>query len=387
VSDAPHPEAVWPLSPAQRALLVRLGELNRRFGTARFVETPVASMDTSDFPEPWEPTAAALYRLLHRLCWHAHVDVDISVVDARVARPHENRQLTTSEIELVKVMPGRATYELAAFGNDDIAGLLSHTIGAIFLELAPGDPFRTDVAHVVTTVDASLAAIYLGLGVLVANSSRYVRTAQRWVGKDIVKAEQVAQAGGLELEDATLLLAAQDVVRDDHQRALATLHPDQTEWFEAWHAALEPHEDELRILLELDANPGSLPERADEPRAAPDDLVEPDLTKFNRGRTTFRVPVRSKGLAVAGLLGGPLVAAILLPAVTVTMPAAAIVGTIAGLLAAKKQFVCSEPECIAVMATELPECPRCGGTIAETIASPSMRLDRAEQLERSGSRE
>src|SRR5215475_12395274 len=134
--------ARWPLSDDQRAHVVRLGELIQRAGTARFMQAHLVRADERDFPETWEPTLASLYRLLYRLYWHAYVDVEVAIKDARAPAPPDERMLANSSIELLEARDGRVTYQVAAFGNDDIAGLLSHSIGEAFLHLSPADPFR-----------------------------------------------------------------------------------------------------------------------------------------------------------------------------------------------------------------------------------------------------
>jgi hypothetical protein len=57
-------------------------------------------------------------------------------------------------------------------------------------------------------------------------------------------------------------------------------------------------------------------------------------------------------------------------------------GALVGLRFATSYFECTDPECRARMASELPTCPGCGGTIAETIAHANLRLERLEELQR-----
>jgi hypothetical protein len=59
----------WPLSSEQRTIVVRLGELIRRHGAARFTQAHLVRADERDFPDPWEPSLSALYGLLYRLFW------------------------------------------------------------------------------------------------------------------------------------------------------------------------------------------------------------------------------------------------------------------------------------------------------------------------------
>src|SRR5690349_10931414 len=104
--------AAWPPTPEQRQHLVTLAQLIKRFGAARFTTTPLVRADTRDFPDAWEPTLAALHRVLYRLYWHAHVDAEIEIEDVRPAKAPEYKMLETSTIELGKVEAGRVSYHV-----------------------------------------------------------------------------------------------------------------------------------------------------------------------------------------------------------------------------------------------------------------------------------
>ena len=376
-----EPTVGWPLPPAQGEILATLAGLIRRGGAARFLAVRVAAANTRDFPVVWEPTLDAVHRLLYRVAWHAHFDIEITVRDVRPALPPDNRMLKKSELELLAVEPGKASFDVAALGNDDVAGRAAHAIGDAFLALAPIDPFR-EAGREATAAEASITAVYLGLGVLVANSSMYRRNASRVVGRSVVSEDFVEQSGGLSIADATLLVAIQDAVRDDHSPALDTLLAPQKEWLERWRTVLEPHEAELRALLGLDDAPAGPPlTRADTPRA-PAAVAEPDLKRFNRGRKTFRVPQRTVTRGALGFFAGSLGFLVPIPAVNLVLgPVAMLAGAIAGYVYAARFFACSDPDCRRHMATEVETCPGCGGAILETIANANLRLERLEALE------
>lgn len=369
-------KVAWPPTPAQQEHLGRLATLILQFGAARFLSAPLVRADERDFPETWEPTPTGVHRTFYRLCWHAHWDPEVAVRDVRAAKAPDNRMLLPSEIELASAKDGIVTVEVGAIGNDDVAGLLAHRVGLAFLELAPGDPFRGAAGDISETA-GSVAAVYLGLGVLVANSAMYRRYASRVVARAVVEEQYVAQVGGLSIDDATFLLAVQDILRDDAPDAYETLHKPQQEWLERWRDVLDPHEDELRALLDLDAAPEIPLERRAVPRTPPQ-RADRDLRKFNRGRTTFRVPHRGYWGAALGVAAG--IFGFLLPKGVYIGPAAMLGLGFAGLRAVKPKFVCSDPECMKIMETELGECPGCGGTIADTIEHANDRLDRLEEL-------
>src|SRR5262249_32390968 len=134
--------ARWPLSDDQRAQVVRLGEVIHRAGTGRFLQAHLVGAGPRDLPDGWGPTPASLYPLLYRLYGQAYVDVEVAMEDVRAPARPDQRMLANSSIALLEARDGRVTYQVAAFGNDDVAGLLSHSIGEAFLHLSTADPFR-----------------------------------------------------------------------------------------------------------------------------------------------------------------------------------------------------------------------------------------------------
>jgi len=363
------------LGSHERALLGELAELIRRFGADRFVTTKLVRADLRDFPDRWEPTIRAVHAVLYRLFWHAYIDSAIVVEDVRAAAPPDHRRLTSSEIELGEAAHGRTVFHVASIGNDDVAGALAHQVGTAFLLLAPPDPFR-EAAPDPTDAQGSLAAVFLGLGVLAANSARYQRRVSEIVGNSILSEQQIATAGGLEQHDLAFLLAVQDIVRDEPQDALATLAKIPAALVSARRDELVPHKAELRTLLALDDAPQRPLSRSPGP-PQPADVSDRDLRKFNSGVRVFRVPFRSWNpplllgtLGTAGFLLGPIVGA-----------GTALAGLIAGRVMSKPGFRCSDPSCEAITRAELPICPGCGGTTAGTIKHASYRLDAEEEHE------
>jgi hypothetical protein len=375
-------DAAW-ISPEQRVLVARLGELIRQYGPARFTQAHLVRADERDFPDPWEPTLASLYRLLHRLFWHAHITAEVVVEDARPRHDLRQGMLRKSAIDFLEAADGKAIFQVAQFGNDDVAGLLSHAVGEAFLALAPSsaDPFRPVPTSEPTVTEASLAACYLGLGVLVANASMYRRHQSRIVGRETVSETQIEKTGGLSIADATLLLAVQLTVRDDVPAAPETLHGAQKEWLERWLTVLEPHEDELVEILGLDdSSPATLPERAAAPRPAPD-VAEPAPLKVYEGRESFRRPARLHHLWSG--LGAGVVLSIAYAALIAPGPAVPLlwpIGAVGGLLLSRPGFKCNT--CKTKMATELAICPTCRVTLVDTLATRALRKARLAEYAR-----
>lgn len=371
----------WPPTVEQRGHLALLAELIRAGGAERFASVPLVGADDHDFPDKWVPTMDAVARLVYRMFWLVYLDPALEIEDARPSG-YDEKMLRASEIEIGSVADGRVTFVVASIGNDNVAGLLSHKIGEAYLELVPKLPFREAPTGEADPTHGSIAACYLGLGVLVANSSLYARHASRFAGNLAVTENRVEQVGGLSIADATFLLAVQDVLRDDHQSALETLLPPQAEWFERWVEVLEDHEDELRALLEL---PGSIDQTLTRAERAPEppSIGERDLTKFNAGELTFRVPVRARRWLAGGLVGlGVAVVGRLILGEAVWLLAIVPAGAVVGLLFKKGGYQCADPSCRNWMLQELAVCPGCGGEIAGSIKHANDRLDRLDEIEK-----
>jgi hypothetical protein len=110
--------AAWPFVGVEAQLLDVLAHLIARAGTWRFLRGPVVAPDR--------------------------------IEDTRAPAPASERDLRTTELELVGVDERSASFELAAIGNDNVAGLCAHEIGRVFVahrddeldKLEAGDPDR-----------------------------------------------------------------------------------------------------------------------------------------------------------------------------------------------------------------------------------------------------
>lgn len=372
-------EATWPLAREQRELLVMLASMIQRFGAERFLDARLAAANKRDFPDAWEGTLQSVHQVLYRLCWHAHLDLEIVVEDHRP--PHdETAMLRTSQIALVACKANVATFQVDAIGNDDVAGLLAHEVGEMFLsispgELSPGEPFRSATREV-DPREGSTAAVYLGLGVPAANASMYRRHASEIRGRDEHSEQQIARAGGLDIADITLLLAIQDILRDEVSSALSTLLPPQKEWIEQWKDALDPHEDELRELLGLVETREPRPlVRPDKPRVAPAH-DESARKRVNVGRDTMRV----KRQSFLGTWAGTFLGGFGFLAIPALGPLGAVLGgvTLAGgtLIGwarwSRPFYTCADGACGKLIGANDATCPHCGGAITKTITQKEL---------------
>jgi len=164
-------------------LLDVLGEFVALAGAGPLLLPPVEPGEAA-FPDPWAATRAGIALLLRRLAWHAGLDRAIEVEDRQIgARPMERKPAT--RVALLEVRRSAAVFELELIGADDVAGTLAHEIGVAFAVLHPRngiDPYRTADAPAIAVdpdIDlerGSIAAVYLGLGVLAANAARQNHT-------------------------------------------------------------------------------------------------------------------------------------------------------------------------------------------------------------------
>jgi hypothetical protein len=368
-------EARWPLTREQQELLVMLASLIQRFGSERFLEAKLVRADKKDFPDKWEGTLQSVHQVLYRLCWHAHFDAEIVVEDHRPPQDAFT-MLRTSEIEIASCAAGTATFHVTAIGNDDVAGALAHKVGEVFLDFAPGEPFRSS-PRIPDEREASVAAVFLGLGVPAANAALYRRHASEIRGRDEYSESKIATAGGLDIADITLLLAIQDILRDDVQDALSTLHGAQRDWVEQWKQVLDPHEDELRESLALDEKRDPRPlARPPAPRTAPASDEKARL-RVNVGRETMRVRKRSflgtgagMCLGAFGLLAIPALGPLGMALGGATLAGGTLVGW---ALWSQPYYLCSDGECGKLIGANDSKCPHCGGEIAKTISEKELQ--------------
>ena len=366
----------------------RLREIARMIaagGAWRFLHGPVVSAATRDYPDRWEESREGVARALARTLWHAHLDVEVTLEDVRAPTMPTHKQLRRTHVELAEAKPGRVRFEVSAIGNDDVAGALGHEVGRAFLsQLDAGAPFRTapdgelpDAEH------GTIAAVYLGLGVVALNAARYRRAFSEIRGRSTYHEEEWVEIGGLGVDDLAFLVAVQATVRDDVLPALDTLHREQAEAVRAWRDVLDDHEDELRSLLAVGADAGdSPPGRAPVPRTVTvaGSYAEGDLARPNLGRPVFRYPeTRSITGSLIGIVAGMGIGiATLSPPV---MGVAAGAGAVGGFLVGRRMRYFRCASCGNFVTPAHAECRLCGGLLVGEIQDPRQRLDAEEAYE------
>jgi len=362
-------------------LLDVLGEFVARAGAGPLLLPPVEPGDAA-FPDSWATTRAGVALLLRRLAWHAGLDRAIEVEDRQVgARPTERKPAT--RVTLVEVRRGAAVFALEFIGADDVAGTLAHEIGAAFAVLHPPsgiDPYRTAEAPAIAVdpdVDlerGSIAAAYLGLGVLAANAARQNHAVLEGQGFHPLLVAEVGvelEAGYLPASSLTFLVAVQAVLRGE-AKPPGGLVPAQRREVEAWLEVLDRATLRARLGIAGDAPAGERPT----PTAFSDAKLEPDAP---RHKIAFRWRTNRGGLGfIAGMVVG-LGASI--AAAPTLMPWLVIGGAVGGHLFGRQIRVPRCSACATTLKGPAERCTACGAVMRGDIAHLSDRLAAEEQLQ------
>lgn len=366
-------DATWPPTGETAVLLGQLAEMIERGGAAHLLDAAVVRADERDFPEAWQPTAAAVERLLARLLWHAHVDLDVAIDDLR-GGGGASAMLSRSAIVWIETIDGVAAFQIEVIGNDNVAGALSHEVGRAYLGwIAAATPYRDDRAPP-SERDGTIAAVYLGLGVVAANASAYQRTAGKLIGQTAVTEWDVVVTGGLATQDILYLLAVQAVLRGASIAAHATLRSAELrDRLAGAIAELSRHRDAIAAHLgvDLDATRPTL-ERDPAPATVADaDRPEPDARARFTGQRTYRLK-RSKlaSRAALGLLAGVAITGtcasifgVLPTSFLAVMIAPAFLGGAIG--ARNVSDYCTR--CGVGLAADATRCVGCGATVAGRV--------------------
>lgn len=367
--------------PATREhLLDVLGEFVARNSPAPLLLLPIAPGEKA-FPEPWAATRSGITLLLRRLAWHANLDRDIEVEDRRDGASLTERKPAT-RVELLEVRRKVAAFALGFIGEDDIVGTLAHEIGVAFAVLHPpegGDPYRTaeaDVLKVDSDTDlerGSIAAVYLGLGVLAANAARQQHSVLEGQGFNpllVAKVGVQIESGHASVESLVYLLAVQAAVRGDKQPP-AGLVPAQRREVAAWLETLDRDQLRTRLGIAADEPIGKRPSVS----LFADAKLEPDATTAT---SAFRWRTTRGGVGfVAGTvlgLGFSLVAS------RGMMPWFAVGGAGGGHVIGRRVRVTRCSACATILPENATTCRKCGAVMRGDISHLSERLDAEDKL-------
>lgn len=369
-------DVVWPPDDQQARLLAQLTTLIERGGAGHLLDGAVARSDDEDFPEPWRPTAVALARVIYRVLWLAHVDLDVALDDGRTA-DDDAAMLRQSDLTWTETVDGTAHFAVDAIGNDNVAGLVCHEVGRAYAAwLTQGQPYRDEPAEPPSAALGSVAAVYLGLGVVATNAALYERVAGKIVGQMTVTERDQVAAGGLSPAELVYLLAVQATLRDAPIAAHATLRPELRAHLETMTLALVPHRDALAARLGVDlAAPRTALARDLAPTLVADDAYpEPEHRLRHAHLRTYRVrhvPWRAGVVlgAFAGV-GAAMAAALVLqqyttgPVLAWCSAIGALFGGVRGALRGADRCA----RCVTVLPLAVDTCGGCGGRIAGRLA-------------------
>jgi hypothetical protein len=363
-------------------LLGVLADFVARGGAAPFLLPPVAP-GAAAFPEPWAPTRAGVQLLLQRLAWHAGIDREIEVDDRQFAAAPPTERKPATRVELVEVRGTKAVFALGFVGTDEVAGTLAHEVGTLHAVLNrpdDADPYRTAEPPVIA-VDpdrdperGSIAAVYLGLGVLAANAAyqQYSRAGQVNGAYEPLEYD-VLHAGALPMSDLAYLLAVQAIVRRGEAPPKG-LSPPQRDEVSGWMKALADTRAELceRIGIAPGAEGGTRPAVV-----AFDEL--PMFAVPDPPKTAFRWQTNRGGVGfIAGAVLGVGLAFVVSRGL---MPFTAFGGATTGHLIGRRVRTPRCSACATILRAEATSCFRCAAQLRGDIRHLSERLEAEERLE------
>jgi hypothetical protein len=369
-----------PDAKTREHLLDVLGEYVARGGPATLLAPPVEP-GVAAFPERWAPTPSGVALLIRRLAWHAGFDREITVEDRRgEAAPTERKP--TTRLELIELRRTAAVFALGYIGDDDIAGTFAHEIGVAHavLHRADGvDPYRTTDAPVLAVdpgVDlerGSIAAVYLGLGVLAANAACQQHSVLERTSFNpmlVTSTGVQVEAGHLPVASLGYLVAVQVAVRGE-TKPPPGLAATQRRLVAAILAELDG--DDLRERLGIPRDAVGTARPAVEPFADAE-LVPEEVAP----KTAFRWTTDRKGIGtIVGTVLGIGASIIVSRGVLPFMIGGAVVGHVIGRRVRAPR--CSG--CVAVNAPAASACRKCGAVFRGDIAHLSDRLEAEERLD------
>lgn len=399
-------------------LTTQLAEFIARAGWERFALAPLIRASASYFPDRYVHGPAGVRTVARRLLRHAGVsDVGVHVVDVREAESERpERLIPRTDIQFVALADNVLELDLVELGAaEDVVPILAHCVARAYrvhrdLDVAPSaGPYRRAEQRTppedegLETQLGTVAAVYLGFGILAANGAERYRAAGKQTGYWATTEWVHDSVGGLDASAVSYLLALQLVVRDVDDASAASvvseLAPNQASDVREWMAVLRPDAAALRSTLGMATPPRDWPaewkpvleplgDDADDDAGIerPETLRARDTAKRNAGRPVFRVRRDRSPLAgtIGALVAIPLavgLASIDVPDFVLAVPFLVCIAVGVRLGRAMRNDFCSDPRCEGALKVGDAECPRCGGRVAGEIGSQSERLAAEEALE------
>ena len=365
-------------------LLAILGDLVARGGPQPLLAPPVAPGQGS-FPEGMRATRGGMMGLLRRLAWHVGDKRAVVLSDERLGAPPTERKPET-RIALTRMTEKELHFTLGFIGHDDVVGTAAHELGVAYAALHRAentDPYRAPNEPDVTIEErdlerGSIAAVYLGLGVLAINAAfqEYSRPG-RFNGAYSPLEYDVLRAGYVPMSDLAYLIAVQAVLRGAIDEPVG-LAPPQRDEVVAWMTA-------LRSQAQAGVLRGRLGISSEVPAGAARPLPEPftdiDLADDPAPprKIAFRWRTHRGGVGfVAGAVIGLGVATMI--ASQQASPLIAIGGAGLGHLFGRRVRVPRCSGCASVVDATATTCAHCDAALRGDIARLGDRLEAEERL-------
>lgn len=387
-----------PEGQEQEWLIQSMVEFVAAHGWEEFLFNPILEATPEYFPESSGSTPFLIDRTARRLLHYAglgEIDVVLAPLDF-----DDEHQRDASPIMLLGLDDGAMILGVQVdFTPDaeDIAGTLSHVVAQAFRH-------HHGLVHEDAQEEALLAeatTVFLGFGILTANSALRYRSGGDFQGNWVVSAWETTRFGSLTPQALTYSLALQAQIRDLDKSAIGaiqgSLETNQAAFFASAIKLFKGKAPGLRATLGLPEpaewpEPRSffpLPELPDYAAGALEAVeVVDQVREANIGRPTFRVrqlrPYPVLGVVLGGIFGAMVRAAFSLePSVILLL---GILGGLAGLYYAFENpyDVCSDPDCNRVMPPLVDDCPGCGRPIRGRIRHQDDRLEAEERIVEDG---
>ncbi|MEW5850239.1 MAG: hypothetical protein AB2A00_15730 [Myxococcota bacterium] len=390
----------------EEALLEVLADCIRGVGVERFLSRHLILPEARFFPDPWEPNARGVGRMVRRLMHHAGLPDDLGVYIGVDTLREQGPELPDTDgawsshaigapaffAGVTQRPDGRAR---CVFGvdqaqlqdPDELAGVLAHEVAHAVRHTLALPVANRDLEEKLTDV----TTVVLGFGVLTANNTLRHRSRSDLFGPHFTTPHARTETGYLSPRAMTFLLAAVVEARDlDGTDVRNALEPNQAAWFTEARQRLRT--TNVRARLGLGA---SLPPPPGGPVAPPLPaeegwlvVVQPE--RVDEGAPThpvFRLEqTRAKAGAALGMVLAGLVATtgrwLHLPEWLswLLLGLGAVLGWWWG--ARQRWDRCADPRCGAVIPEEALVCPGCRGSVVGRVDEAEDRLA-AEELWRS----
>jgi len=340
-----------PTPERRRWLLDELGGLVQRRGYRRFLMGRIYGPTDEDFPDVWSPDVAGVRRLVVRIMRYAglgRLPVTVRVESSSIGWDVTASDGTPEQWHAAAWFSGLEDYgDKARFGVDPseltepdiMVGTLCHEVAHAYRRYHRLEHDDHDVEEQLT----DLTTVFMGLGVLTANSSyRYSSDTSGYSHRS---------GGYLSTQEMCFALAAQLVARGSNPGELTAvrtgLEGNQRGFFSEALKALASKRDEL--LQGWGA---------------------PDLAgigrSLNAGAPVFGVAVSSQALPLSGIgaaagLGAGLLLGGSAPLVGVAVAVGATGGWWFG--SSRRRYVCSDSDCAVPLRLNDRTCPGCEGSV------------------------